>query len=156
MKKIDLGQTLQFLGNAGIIVGILLLVYELNQNRDLMRAQTRNELSQGLIEILLELTSDEERANLLYRGNDGEDLTDYEYRRYANMTIVQLRYHENVHYQYRNGLYDEVEFLAQREQWRNTVFTSEGLVTVFCLIRSGLSPEFVAEIDGLLTTYRCE
>ena len=156
MKKIDLGQTLQYLGNAGIIVGILLLVYELNQNRDLMRAQTRNDLSQGLIEILLELTSDEERANLLYRGNDGEDLTDYEYRRYANMTIVQLRYHENVHYQYRNGLYDEVEFLAQREQWRNTVFTSEGLVNVFCLIRSGLSPEFVAEIDGLLTTYRCE
>jgi hypothetical protein len=45
MKKLDLAQTLQLVGNAGVIIGILLLVYELAQNREMMRAQTRNELS---------------------------------------------------------------------------------------------------------------
>ena len=156
MKKIDLGQTLRLLGNVGVIVGILLLVYELNQNRDMMRAQTRNELSQGLIEILLELSNDAEGVNIFTRGNRGENLTEYEFARYELMTIAQLRYHENVHYQYRNGLYDEDEYLAQREAWRNSVFSDKGLVDIFCSIRTGLSPEFVAEIDGLLTTYRCE
>ena len=48
MKRFEVGQALQLLGNFGVIVGILLLVYELNQNRDMMMAQTRNELSQGI------------------------------------------------------------------------------------------------------------
>ena len=70
--------------------------------------------------------------------------------------MAQLRYHENVHYQYRNGLYEEAEFSAQRDYWRNNVFHSEGFVEVWCSVRLGFSPEFVAEINALLTTYRCE
>ena len=40
MKKIDLGQTLGILANVGVVFGILLLAYELNQNRQMMEAQT--------------------------------------------------------------------------------------------------------------------
>jgi len=156
LKKIEFGQALHILANVGVLAGILLLAYELNQNRQMMQAQTRNELSQGVVEILLELSNDAEGVSILTRGNRGEDLTEYELARYRLMTIAQLRYHENVHYQYRNGLYDEDEYLAQREAWRNSVFSDKGLVDIFCSIRTGLSPEFVAEIDGLLTTYRCE
>ena len=46
MKKIDLGQALQILGTAGVILGIFLLVYELNQNRELMAAEIRNSIAQ--------------------------------------------------------------------------------------------------------------
>ncbi len=72
------------------------------------------------------------------------------------MTIAELRYHENVHYQYRHGLYDEEEYRAHRAQWSNFVFQQKGRVAMFCATRPGLSPEFVAEIEGLLTTYKCE
>jgi hypothetical protein len=34
MKKIDVGQMLTLLANFGVIVGLLLLVYELNQARE--------------------------------------------------------------------------------------------------------------------------
>ena len=156
MKKLDLGQTLQLLGNLGIVVGILLLVYELSQNSEMMRAQTRNELSQGLIEILMGISGDDESASIVLRGDRGEELTEIESARYENMTISQLRYHENVYYQYRNGLYDETEYLAQREMWRTNVFAQKGLAELFCDLRHGFSPEFVAEIDGILTTHRCE
>ncbi len=156
MKKIDLGQTLLLLGNAGVIIGILLLGYELNQNRDMMRAQTRNELSQGLIEILLELANDDEDASIYLRGSKGEDLTEVESERFRLFSIAQLRYHENVYYQYRNGLYDDSEYFAQRELWRNEVFNNKGMVDVWCPRRSGFSAEFVAEVGGLLTTYTCD
>ena len=156
MKKIDLGQTLQLLGNLGVIVGILLLVYELNQNSEMTRAQTRNELSQGLIEILMGISGDDESASIVLRGDRGEELTEIARQRYENMTISQLRYHENVYYQYRSGLYDETEYLAQREMWRINVFAEKGLAELFCELRHGFSPEFVAEIDGILTTYRCD
>ena len=49
MRNIDLGQTAGILANLGVLVGILLLVYELSQTRDMTRAQTRNELSQGFV-----------------------------------------------------------------------------------------------------------
>jgi hypothetical protein len=39
MKKIDLGQTLSIVANVGVLAGILLLVYELNQTRELAQAQ---------------------------------------------------------------------------------------------------------------------
>ncbi len=155
MKKIDFVQTLQLLGNAGVVIGILLLVYELNQNRDMMRAQTRHDLSQGTVELLMELANGS-GADIHTRGNRGEDLTEYERARYTLMTIAQFRFHEDVVYQYRNGLFDEDEYQAQRESWKNTVFQNRGLVEVFCDRRDGLSPYFVAEIESLLTTHKCE
>ncbi len=156
MKKIDLGQTVGILANLGVLVGILLLAYELNQTRDMTQAQTRNEMSQGLIAIMLDLAGDAETASLILRGDNGEELSELDRSRYTNLTVAQLRYHENVHYQYVKGTYDETEYLAQREGWRNFVFQTIGLVEVFCTIRSGLSPAFVSEIEGLLTTHRCE
>lgn len=39
MKKIDLGQTLAILANLGVIVGLLLLVYEVKQTREFARTE---------------------------------------------------------------------------------------------------------------------
>jgi hypothetical protein len=156
LKKIDFGQTLQLLGNLGVIVGILLLVYELNQNRELMKAQMRNEMSQGLIHLFLEYSNDTEAASIWRRGRAGEDLTGDEQAVFNLMTYAELRHHENVHYQYRNGLYDETEYLAQREAWRSFVFNNKGLVKIYCSYRFSLSPEFVAAVDDLLTVHTCE
>ena len=39
MKKIDLGQTIQIVASLGVIGGILLLVYELRQNNELLLAE---------------------------------------------------------------------------------------------------------------------
>ena len=57
MKRLDSGQTLQLSGNLGVIVGILLLVYELNQSRDMMMAQKRTDLSRRIIEMLLDISN---------------------------------------------------------------------------------------------------
>ena len=156
MKRLDLGQTLQLLGNVGVIIGILLLVYELNQNREMVQGQTRNELSQAVTAMLLELNADRDFADINFRGDNGEELTDFEAYRYLGAVIAQLRFHENVHYQYRNGLFDEAEYEATRELWRTAVFSTKGMVDVWCDVRVGFSQEFAAEINGLLTTYQCE
>jgi hypothetical protein len=94
-------------------------------------------------------------VSIFTRGAAGEGLSEYESAQYQLMTMAELRYHENVHYQYRNGLYDEDEYRAHRAQWSTFVFRQKGRVAVFCEARVGFSPEFVAEIEGLLTTYKC-
>lgn len=52
MKRIDLGQTIGILANLGVLVGILLLVYELAQNREMIRSQTRQSIAELLTNLL--------------------------------------------------------------------------------------------------------
>ena len=50
MKKIDLGQTIGIVANVGVIAGLLLLAFELNQNREITEAQTRHQVSQSMVD----------------------------------------------------------------------------------------------------------
>lgn len=124
MKKPDLGQTLAILANVGVLFGILLLVYELAQNRQMIRAQTRTTIAEGLTDYLMTVSMDERVTSVLIGGDAGEltapsaDASDIERRPYDILMTASISYYENVHYQYRMGLYDETEFAAQRDRWR--------------------------------------
>jgi len=150
MKKIDFGQAITVLANIGVLLGILLLVYELSQNRAMMEAQTRTALQQGFNEWIYNANADLETSSLDMRGNRGDELTEEERVRYTRLRLALLRYYENVHYQYRIGLYDEEEFAAQREAWRRVTINNSGTRDLFCGSRSVFSPYFVAELEGLL------
>jgi uncharacterized membrane protein YgaE (UPF0421/DUF939 family) len=152
MKKIDLGQTLRILGNVGVLIGILLLVYELNQNRDLMRAQTRNELQQGLTDVLSLTVGNIEVADIVLRANRGDELTGTESLIFAQRSELVFRYWENVHYQYRQGLYDEVEFSKHLRTMETVVGRSDGLADFWCENRALYSAPFAAEIDAIYDT----
>ena len=52
MKFDRLNQILQVAANIGVILSITFLAIELGQNQEMMRAQTRNELSQGIVGLL--------------------------------------------------------------------------------------------------------
>ena len=149
MKKLDLAQTLQLLGNAGVIVGILLLVYELNQNRQMMQAQTRHDLTQGIVDQVLlravEFPSLMDRSRSDFSGFSEEDVA-----RFNAFVNARLRYWENVHYQYRLGLYDESEFSAQREAWKGFL-SGAAAQERWRLTRNAYSPDFAAEIDDLVS-----
>ncbi len=49
MKKLDLGQTLGILANAGVIAGILFLGYEIRQNNSFLAAQARAEMTDNRV-----------------------------------------------------------------------------------------------------------
>ena len=154
MKKIELGQAVSIFANLGVVVGVLLLVYELNQNRQMMQAQTRSNIAQGVSGLLFNLGSDPELSSLWARGSAGEELDFEESNQFFNLLTGALRYFEDVHYQYRNGLYDEVEFQGQKEQWR-VLFSQKGYIDYWCERRIVFSPEFTEEIDGFVASTVC-
>ena len=121
-----------------------------------MRAQTRHELSSEVVGLMSLIASNEQLASVRRRAEEGQELTPDEAYQYLYITRSFYRYWENVHYQYRRGLYDEVEFAAHREAWRSYAARSQANVDFWCAFRSEFSPEFVAEFDGVLTTYTCE
>ena len=118
MRSDSLNRWVTLGANLGVLLGLFLLVVELGQNRDMMRAQTRNELSMGIVDLLMAEAENPQLASVNYRGNTGQELTSEERYQYERRTRAMFRYWENVHYQYRQGLYDEAEFSAQRTAWR--------------------------------------
>lgn len=142
--------------NLGALAGILLIVVQLRQNRDLMRAQVRHELTAGIVELLNVPAADSQLASVLRRGALGEPLTPDEQFQFELRSNALLRYWEDVHYQYRQGLYDEVEYAAQKDAWARTMARSVGLAVYWCAVRDVYSPRFRAELDGLPAARPCD
>jgi hypothetical protein len=139
----------------GVIVGIILLVFELKQTRDLMRAQTRHDLSSSIVNLLLSIAENPELAHVMVRGDAGGELSPDELYIYETRSRALFRYWENVHYQYRKGLYDPGEFASQRDAWAAYLGTSSGAASAWCGMRREFSPEFRTELDGVLPTTGC-
>ena len=153
MKKIDLGQMLALIANVGVIVGILLLVYELNQNRAMMEAQVRQQVSQGVVDVYLGVAANPDLAEIVVDFADQcttmDECRSAEEFRFNQWSNATFRTWENAHYQYRLGLYDETEFSAQKESWRN-ILTRPGIANRWRSVRMAYSAEFAAEVDTLL------
>lgn len=153
--KISVTQAIGTLANIGVLGGIVLLVLELSQTQEIVRAQTRTDVSQGAIDVL---NSRADTAELWTRAATVQgyrDLSDADQFRLNNLASAEIRYHQNVYYQYKLGLYDEAEFEAQRNALRNA-YSNRVVAFNFCGSRSMLSPDFVAEIERLLTVWDCE
>ena len=149
MKKLDPGQAITILANVGVLVGIILLIYELSQNRQMMQAQTRNELSQAIINQLSDSAADEDLAALILRGQTGRLQSELDQRRYQWWLLARFRYWENVHYQYRLGLYDEEECAAQVQAFIPS-FRYQGFQEYWARVKQTFSPEFVVAVDEML------
>ncbi len=155
MDNDRLNQWISVGANVGVLVGILLLVFELSQNPAMMRAQTRNELSNNIVNILNESAGNTELASIMRRANAGEEVTPDQFGQFQERQSAMFRYWENVHYQYRQGLYDEPEFGKQRDAWRSYVNQSKAVADSWCAIRNYVSEEFASDVDRRLTEYSC-
>lgn len=149
MKKIEIGQALHILANVGVIAGILLLAYELDQNRQMAATQTRNELQQGLVDMLLVPADNMQLADVIVRANRGEDLSPSEVLMYRLRSEAVFRYWENVHYQNRQGMYDQSEFSKHLQAMETVLARNAGLVDYWCEDRELYSERFSEEIDSM-------
>ena len=105
----------------------------------------------GIIKILSDEYSDSEFSRIMRLADLGEALTPEEKFRYDVRSRTLFRYWENVHYQYKQGLYDETEYQAQKDAWKNYFTSSKRISAVWCSMRTtGFSPTFISEIDGII------
>ena len=141
--------------NIGVLIGIILLVVELSQNRDMIRAQTRNEISQQLSNRLLSVATNPQLASVMRRAKDGEELTDDEFTQIYVYHVANLRDWENIHYQYRHGTFDQQEFDAEKTAWRSVIEDNKMFQGVFCNTKLNYSPDFVAELESVLHEGYC-
>lgn len=150
ISKERLIEWIALMANCVTILGLLLVILQLRQNRSLMRAQVRHELASTIVDLLNSSANNSQLAGVLRRGALGEKLTDDEQMQFRLRSNALLRYWEDVHYQFRLGLYDEIEYSRQKDAWKATFASSVGFVRYWSEVRTLYSPQFAAEIDGLL------
>lgn len=142
-------QGVQLAANVGVILSIMFLAYQIGEQRELMKAQTRTAISSEVIGLFVSEATDEGLVNAERRSNDGEELSPDDRFRLDRISRAYFRYWENAHYQYRNGLYDETEFAGAREAWKHRL-SRPRIAAIWCDVEAEYSPEFVAEIERLL------
>ena len=142
-------QGVQLAANLGVILSIMVLAYQIGEQRELMKAQNRTAAASEVIGLLVSEATDEGLVSAVRRSFDGEELSPDDRFRLDRITRAYFRYFANVHYQYRNGLYDEEEFAGSRVglKWR---LSRPGVAAIWCDTAYQYSPAFVAEVEPLL------
>jgi hypothetical protein len=147
---------LQVGGLLGVLVGLILLIVELRQNQDLMRAQTRNEITQSEMAHLSSTAGNRDLAEVIVRANNGEPLTPVEQLMFVTRSESAFRLWQNVHYQGRNGMYDADEFSKHLDTMEMVLSRNPGLIAYWCQ-NSRIYPDaFRTEINGLIPADSCE
>ena len=139
----------------GVLAGILLVAYELNQNREITQAQTRNSMTETIVGVQLALATNNELQTANRKLQAGETISAAEQSRLRNLQIAIFRIWENAHYQHRVGLYEDEEYLSQREVARNALNSLPLVREFWCGVGATMSPEFYEDISALMET-SCE
>ena len=154
MNLEKLNKLLILFANFGVLVGIIFLALEIQQNTTMMRASTRDSMTQQLTEWQLAIATDPETAQLYQKGNTegfgGLERTQAENISYGLIANSIFRIWENEFYQYRLGLFDDHEFIPRMERWEQNLRSNSGYRDVWSFTRSQFSTDFQQLIDSFI------
>jgi hypothetical protein len=141
--------------NLGVLVGIILLILEIDQNRQAILAQTRNDIAQGAVGVISLAIDNPHLADILVRSNRGEELSESEEYMLSSRAEVIFRYWENVHYQYRLGTYDEGEFTRHMVTMKVVATDTASLRQYWCEKSSIFSEEYEKAANEIFGSEFC-
>lgn len=150
-----LNRWLTLIANVGVLVGIMLVAVELNQSSQMMRSQTRNEISQATLDLLNYTATNRELSDAIVRADRGEELSATEWFMVGSRNEAVLRHWENIHYQFRQGLYDQSEFDASLATFSTILSEQPALMEAWCVTKSSYSVEFAKQLQSLLPPDSC-
>lgn len=138
MKKLDLGRTVSIIANIGVIAGIVFLAFEIRQNNDLLASQSRANLFEMRAAMQRDFFLDAGGiADLIYREQEGEELSDVELRRLeARRAFVLLNF---------EMMYEEEPVIEPSliYHWTGYFETDPGLLDLWQEMKEFQNPAFV-------------
>ncbi|MEQ8955353.1 MAG: hypothetical protein RL120_14575 [Gammaproteobacteria bacterium] len=108
------------IANIGVLVGIFIVAFELNQTQIAMQAEASTMRTQ-MAQLGGQISDERMIPQIVAKLREGEELSAEESRNYRYWSSFYLRYFENLHYQYQLGVLDE-------EIWSANVFGIRGTV----------------------------
>ena len=145
MKKFDLGQTISILANLGVIAGIVFLGLELQQNNELLEAESRYALADRAVGLSMTVAENRNLALALAKLMDGDSLDTAEEIQLRSYALAIFRNFEANFDELQAGNLSEAGLLdAHRGLMRNQgVPAPVPWHDYWQLYRDRASPEFV-------------
>lgn len=151
MKSTGWKDTADIVGIAAIVLGLMLVAYELRQNTLTLRAQTRDSMTEKQMMFSEWVGTSEYASSVLLRGTEGQlEPGTPEYNSYGFLLHGIFREWENSFYQYEQGLFDKSEFEPRRNRWKVNMLLP-GYRDYWVSSGEMFSPGFRAEIDSIVS-----
>jgi hypothetical protein len=152
-----LNQSLTLLANLGVIAGIVFLVLELQQNTEMMRAQSRADMSRDVGNLLSLHVNDPAYIDAMTRGMRGEALTEVEASQFRRTYNAMIWHWNNLEYQHRAGLYPTSEYRLQMNIIRTDLSRLSGFNDHWCAQKTAnASVELIESIEAGSDGVSCE
>ena len=150
MSSDQINKWLGLVANIGVIFGLILVAYELQQNSELMRVQINQARADAA------MTSNEHSFNspyipaIILKIRNGDVLTDEEWIRYVDYFRAMNRNQDNVLSQYRAGMLDETTPRSVADYARDVVGASDYSRQAWQITKVGYTDEYVEFIEAAI------
>jgi len=157
LKVERLNQWLTLLANLGVIAGIVFLALELQQNTEMIRAQSRADMSRDVGNLLSLHVNDPEYIDAMSRGLHGETLTEIEAVQFRRTYNAMIWHWNNLEYQHRAGLYPTSEYRLQMNIIRRDISQLSGFNKHWCASKAAnASVELIESVEADPNGVNCE
>ena len=157
MDSNQLNRWLTLGANIGVIAGIVFLGLELRQNADLMRAQSRAEMSRDTVNLLSMHVNDPSYVDVLSRGLKGEELIGVENSQFSRTYNAFIWHWNNLEYQHRVGLYPDSEYRLQMDIITSDISRFPGFKKHWCARKAAnASAELIEAVEAGAIGSFCE
>ena len=158
-----LGDYGEFVGAIAVFVTLGYLAVQVRQSKEatlantrsveqsdkVARAQVRSAITDQIIQINKFVLSDPVLYGAQQKSLSNSILDEAEFAKLRSLAFIWIKHAENVHYQYRQGLYDKEEYWAQAQIWRIR-FREPAWHEMFQLNKALFSPAFVEELERIV------
>jgi hypothetical protein len=141
----------ELIGLGAIVLSLVLVAYELRQNTRMMRAQTRDSLTEKQMMFSDWIGTNEYAANVSLLGAQGKlEPGTPDHLAFRFLIHGVFREWENSFYQFEQGLFDQDEFEPRKYRWTKNM-RLQGYQDYWASGREAFSPRFRAEIDKIVS-----
>ncbi len=148
MKLSNINEWLTLVANLGVLAGIAFLAIEIQQNTNMTRAQTRDSLTEKQMGFY-ELAINDIQFAEVYATNTGF-YTAPEDMQFELFLRSQFRMWENEWYQYRQGLFEEEEFVPRMITW-GVLLRNDKYLDFWRRFGDQHAPDFREQIESIIS-----
>ncbi len=127
MKITGTDKWLNLIANLGVLVGIGVLAYEIQQNTVATQLEVASNFQSSFSEIEMLIAEDSQFAELLFKARTGAELVPQEQFRIATFYGNALRTWQNVHFQYLSDSLDVEMWQGEMARFKQVLSEDQGL-----------------------------
>jgi len=151
LSTFKLNDWLSLAANLGVLVGLIVLIVELDQSTRVAESTAYQELVNRIAELNQLEATDSEFAEILHKGiNDASSLTPVETGRMISYSRAIYRHGDLAYYQFETGLMDEIRLvsaLGPVKAWLSSDIGKVGWESM----RPNFTIEYVDYLEGLMS-----